>query len=110
MHAPSTARPGVLRQRHSLHAATANGGGLEHHVQPIELRMGGQPTPSCRVDPSHLLLVDHLERVPERRAALLLHLDDHDAVTASQDEIELVAAGSRVCLEQSIAAEAIVTK
>ena len=72
--------------------------------------MGGQPTPSCRVDPSHLLLVDHLERVPERRSALLLHLDDHDAVASSQYEIELVAPGSRVCLEQSVATEPVMTE
>ena len=72
--------------------------------------MGRQPTPGCRVHPPDLLLVDHLERMPERRSALLLHLDDHDAVTASQNEIELVAPCSRVCLEQPVATEPVVTK
>ena len=42
--------------------------------------------------------------------ALLLHLDDDDAVAAPQDEVELVAAGSDVRVEQSVAAEPIVPK
>ena len=52
--------------------------------------------------------MNHLERMPEVRASLLLHLDDQHRPAAPQHEVELVAARPRVGLEQSVPAESIV--
>ena len=57
-----------------------------------------------------LLLVDHLERISERAAALLLHLDDEEGSPAAQDEVELVGAGACVRLDQPVSAQSIVAK
>ena len=59
---------------------------------------------------ARLLVVDHLQRVPERRAALLLHLDDENAAAAPQDEVELEAPDARIRREQAVAAESVVAK
>jgi hypothetical protein len=67
-----------------------------------------EPRVRAGTDASALLAVDHLERMPEVRAALLLHLRDHDALPAPQDEIQLVPAGTHVRREQAIPTETVV--
>ena len=54
--------------------------------------MGAEPVDRGRLHASSLLVVDHLERVPERRTALLLHLGDDDPPAPTHDQVELVAA------------------
>jgi hypothetical protein len=46
----------------------------------------------------------------ERGAGLLLDLDHEHATTASQDEVELVAADPNVRVEEPVAAESVVAK
>ena len=48
--------------------------------------------------------------MPEIGAAFLLDLDDENAAPAPEDEVELVAAGAHVGLEQPIAAKPVVAK
>ena len=59
---------------------------------------------------ARLLGVDHLERMTEAVAALLLDLDHEQPTTSTQDEIELVAARARVGVEQAVAAKPVVTE
>jgi hypothetical protein len=60
------------------------------------------------VDATHLLLVDHLEGVTERAAALLLHLDDKEAVASPEHEIELVPADADVRVHEPVSAKPVV--
>ncbi len=83
---------------------------LELDVEACELRPCGEPSRSRAPYVAHLLLVDHLERMPEGITALLLHLDDQDAAPPSQHEIELVAADARIRREQPVSTEAVVAE
>ena len=83
---------------------------LELEVELGELRMLGQPGVRGGVHPPHLLLVDHLERVPIPGTSLLLHLDHDEAAPAPQHEIELVATNARVGVEKSVSAQSVVTE
>jgi hypothetical protein len=82
--------------------------GLDGEFGARMLRMRCEPPLCRRVNPPELLLVDHLERVPVTDAALLLHLDDEDSATASQYEVELVRADTRVRIEQPVSTQPIV--
>ncbi len=66
--------------------------------------------PACRsgVDSAHLLLVDHLERIAEGSAALLLHLDHEQPLASTQDQVELVPPHARVRLDEAVATEPVV--
>jgi len=70
--------------------------------------MGREPPGRCRSDASNLLVIDHLERITERRAALFLYLHDDKATAPPEHEIELVATDARVGGEESVAAKTIV--
>ena len=59
---------------------------------------------------ARLLGVDHLERMTEAVAALLLDLDHEQPAPSAQDEIELVAAGAGVGVEQAVAAKPVVAE
>ncbi len=72
--------------------------------------MSREPGPGSELHPAHLLLVDHLERMPEGISALLLDLYHEHATPSTQDKIELISASASVGLEQAIPAEPIVTK
>jgi len=100
----------VLRQWHTLDASRADSSGLEHDVEPAELRMRREPTGGRGMDATDLLRVDHLERVAERRTALLLHLDDDHGSSAPKHEIELVAANASIGREEPVSAESVVAK
>lgn len=72
--------------------------------------MLGQPCLCSGVYAPHLLCVDHLQRMPELGAALLLHFDHEQPAPAAQHEIELVPADTRVGVEETVAAKAIVAE
>jgi hypothetical protein len=110
MEAPSTGRSTVLRQRDALHTTPAYACGLELDVESSEIRVRREPAGGRGSDATGLLLVDHLERVPEAGAALLLHLDDEDAATAAQHEIELVPPHPNVRGQEPVSAESVVTE
>jgi hypothetical protein len=110
MHAGSTAASAVLRQRHPLDPSTTDAHGFEYEIEARELRVVGEPGLRPRLHATHLLRVDHLERISISLAALLLHLDDEQPLPTAQHEIELVATSAGVGLEKAVAAKAIVTE
>ena len=99
-----------LAEWDALDPAPADACSLEHEVELGELGVSGQPCVRSGVDAPHLLGVDHLERMPELGAALLLHLDHHETAAAPQHEIQLVATDPRVSVQKPIAAKAIVAE
>jgi hypothetical protein len=88
----------------ALDAMTHDTGRLEYEVELCELGVPGKPCLRSRPHTANLLLVDHLQRMPELGAAFLLHLHDEKAAAPPQDEIELVAADARVGVEKSVTA------
>src|SRR5262245_44431363 len=106
----STTRSAVLLERHALHPVPTNACRLERDVELGEVRASGKPAGRRAPDVPRLLLVDHLERMPERAAGLLLHLDDEDAASAAKYEVELVATHACVRREQAVSAESIVAE
>ncbi len=99
-----------LSEGDTLDATTRDTRRLEHEVELGELRMLGQPCLRSGVDAPHLLLVDHLPRIPEFSPTLLPHLDHDEAAPAPQHEIELVATYPCVGVEKSVAAKSVVTE
>src|SRR4029079_12660651 len=110
MEAPSTGRSTVLRQRDALHTTPAYACGLELDVESSEIRVRREPAGGRGSDATGLLLVAYLERVPEARAAPLLPLDDGDAATAAQHEIELVPPHPNVRGQEPVSAASVVTE
>jgi hypothetical protein len=98
------------RKRDSLDAPTANSGCLEADLQPDELRVNSEPCTRRCPYAARLRRIDHLQGVPEAGTALFLDFDHQDAVPSAQDQVELVAAGAGVGLEQAVAAEAVVAE
>jgi len=99
-----------LAEWDALDPAPADACSLEHEVELGELGVSGQPCVRSGVDAPHLLLVDHLERVPVAGTSLLLYLDHDEAAAAPQHEIELVATNARVGVEKSVSAKSVVTE
>ena len=84
--------------------------GLELDLEPGELGTGGEPGSRRARHAARLLGIDHLQRMTEGGAALLLDLDHDQTAPSAQDEVELVAAGAGVGLEQAVAAKPVVAK
>ena len=99
-----------LLERNALDPAVLHARCLEREIEPSELRVSGEPPARSHPHAANLLLVDHLERVPERRASLLLHLDEQHSPAATEDEVELVASDARVRVEQAVAAKPVVAE
>jgi hypothetical protein len=57
--------------------------------------------------PPLLLQVDHVQRVAEAGAGLLLDLAEHEPPPAAGDDVQLVAAGPDVPAEDPVAAQAV---
>src|SRR2546421_5433836 len=95
------------RLRDPLHAAFAHGDHVEPNGEPRELRLAAEP--GCRrlSQPTLLLGRDHLERVAESRALLLLDFDEAQIASPSHDQVELVAAGPHVLAEDPPASQPV---
>ena len=74
------------------------------------LGMRREPAHRRSVHSASFFLVDHLERMSERLAAFLLHLDDEDSTTAPHYEIKLVPPDARVGREEPVAAKSVVAE
>jgi len=61
-------------------------------------------------DAPTLLGIDRAKRPTERVPCSLFYLDEHELPPASDDEIELVAAGADVRVENAVAAKPVVTR
>ena len=81
---------------------------VEAHVELLEARIAREPGRRRAAQAPLLLLGDHLLRVAEARAALLLHLAEDEVAAAADDEVELVAARPGVHVEDPVAAEPVV--
>src|SRR5215510_8638261 len=69
--------------------------------------MDAEPMRRRSPNSSLLFLVDHLLRLTEHDARLLLHLAEHELPSAPHHEVELVARDPRVRLEHAISADPI---
>src|SRR5438128_992034 len=69
--------------------------------------MGRQEAVGGAAEAALLLRGDHLQRVAEAIAGLLLHLDEAQLLAAADDEVELVAARPDVGAEDLPAAQAV---
>jgi hypothetical protein len=99
-----------LPERDALDPAPADACSLEREIEACEVRVRCEPGVRGGVHSSHLLLVDHFERIPVLGTSLLLHLDHDEAATPAENEIELVSANAGVGVEKSVAAKAIVAE
>src|SRR5579884_25004 len=95
------------RLRHPLEASVADGDDVEADRQPGEVGAGAEPRLRGAAEAPALLGRDHLERVAEPRAALLLHLDEAQRTAAPDDQVELVAAHPDVLAEDLPAAQPV---
>src|SRR5205823_12150855 len=76
-------------------------------LEAVELRVLRQPRLGRVPQPALLLGPDHLERVAEAPAQLLLHLAEDEPSPAPGDDVELVAAGPDVPRDDPVAAQAV---
>jgi hypothetical protein len=83
---------------------------LERDLEIRRLGMCSEPSTSRRPHAPALLRVDHLERVAEVLPALLLDLHDEQTPASPENEIELVAAGADVRVDEPVAAKPVVAK
>ncbi len=98
---------GSYVERDSLDPAALNARRFELEVEAGQLRVPREKAGNGATHPPRLLGVDHLERVPEFKAALLLHLHDEQPAPAAEDEVELVATDSDVRADEPIAPQAV---
>src|SRR5438132_9224058 len=91
----------------ALEAAVGERDDLEAHLEPLQLRMCGEPGLGGTAQAALLLGSHHLERIAVATAALRLHLHEREPPAAADDEVELVAADPGVRLQDAIAAEAV---
>lgn len=97
-------------ERDALHAAPGDTGSLEGNLQACELRTSSEPTMRGDSNAPHLLAVDHLERMPETRTALLLDLDEDESAATPEHEVDLVVPDPRVRGEQAVSTKAVVAE
>ena len=69
--------------------------------------MPRQPAVGRQPQPSLLFLVHHLEWITEPVPALLLDLAKDQATPAPHDDVELVAAGPGIPLQDAVAAQPV---
>jgi hypothetical protein len=98
----------ALDERNALDAPAPNADRLQLDLELGDLGMRGEPGRRGCAYPARFLRVNHLQRVTEVRAALLLHLDDDDAAAASKHEVELVPTHVCVRVEQAIPTQPVV--
>jgi hypothetical protein len=98
----------TLGERHALDAAALYGRGLDNEFEIRDLGVRCEPRADGRFHATLLLCVDHLERVPERKAAFLFDFHHDEATATPENEVELVAAGACVRFEESVAAKTVV--
>src|SRR5207247_1452726 len=106
LHPSSTG--GLEGLRDPLETVAENRHDVERHLEAGEGGTRRKPDLRGSADPAALLLIDHLDRVPEPRAALRLHLAEDEPAAAAQDEVELVAGRPCVLGEDLVAAEPVV--
>jgi hypothetical protein len=99
-----------LPERDALDPAPADACSLEREIEACEVRVRCEPGVRGGVHSSHLLLVDHFERIPVLGTSLLLHLDHDEAAAAPQHEIEFVSTYARVGVEQVVSAKSVVAE
>src|SRR6476619_5180179 len=87
------------RLRHALYATVAHGDHVEADREARELGTRAQPRLGCAAQPPLLLDRHHLERVAAPPALLRFDLDEPERPPASDDQVELVAAGPDVLAE-----------
>jgi len=95
-------------QRNTLGVASLDARSLDDELEPCRLGMRRKPRARGGQHAPHLFRIDHLERMSEAGATLLLHLDDDEPTATPEDEVELVSASASIRLEEAIAADPIV--
>ena len=107
---PVLPRPDGSGERHALDSVPSNPDCLHGELEAGSLGMRRTPRPGSRMHAACLLLVDHLERVSEGLAALLLDLDDEKRAAASKHEIELVPTRVDVRIEKPVPPQSVVSE
>src|SRR5579864_9508955 len=80
---------------------------VEADVEAVELGPSREPRLRRAAHAALLLGADHLRRIAERGAALLLHLDEAQRPAASRDEVDLAAGRPHVRAEDAPAAQPV---
>src|SRR5207237_6468466 len=91
----------------ALDAAVPHGDYVERRRERRELGMRREPGLRGAADAALLLRADHLDRIAEALAELLLHLDEGEPAAAADDEVELVAGDPDVLAEDAVAAQPV---
>src|SRR5881398_1814705 len=98
---------GSERLPEPLEAASPDGDDFEARLEVRETGIRGQPRLRGTAEAALLLRADHLERIAVAPGGLGLHLDERQPAPAPDDEVELIAAGPDVRLQDPIAAQAV---
>src|SRR5262245_42156480 len=99
---------GLSDVRETGHASAPHGGHLDANGEAGELGVRCLPGRPGAHHATQLLGVDHLGRRAEPVAGLLLHLAEDEPAPSPKHEIELVAPGASVRLEEAVATQAVV--
>ncbi len=83
---------------------------LEAAVEGSALRVAREPGLGRTPNSSALLRGHHLERVAIPGRRLALHLAEDETPAASEDQVDLVAAGPDVGLQHAVSAQAVVKR
>ncbi len=97
-------------QRDALDPTPVDADRLELDLEPGEVGTGGEPGSRRARHAAPLLGIDHLQGMTEGGSTFLLDLDHDQAAPSAQDEVELVAAGAGVGVEQAVAAKPVVAE
>jgi hypothetical protein len=101
--------PSELR-RNPLEPPSLDGDDLEAAIERPTLGMSRKPCLGRSTQAPAFLRRHHLERMAVVVVRLALDLAEDDAAAAPDDQVELVAAGPDVGVEDAVAAQAIVTR
>src|SRR3954452_18267597 len=99
--------PASERLRHALHSPVADRDHVEADGEPRELGPRGEPGLRRAAQSPLLVGGDHLERIAEAGARLLLDLHESQRPPAPNDQVELVARSPDVLAEDLPAAEPV---
>jgi hypothetical protein len=95
------------RSREMLEPARPHDHHVEANPQSPTLGMAREPSLRGVPHPPDLFGIDHLDRVAESRARLALHFAEHNGSAAARDDVELVAAGPGVRIENPVGPQAV---
>ena len=93
-----------------LEPPSFDGDDLEAAIERPALGMTGEPDLGRAPEATAFLRRHHLERVAVVGGRLALHLAEDEPAAATDDQVELVAAGPDIGVEHAVAAQAVVER